>query len=113
MACRNHRNNLWYRGRVTAKEDEVQEDFNHNVDEGKAYVFFTDYGHTDLVDLSMMRRLDVCFTVFPLQAIECCLAGARPAGETWSQEAIQKFKKMVLDQWLTAQVGQCLAFHFY
>jgi len=109
VACKNSGNNLWYRGRITAdREAEVKDYYkNEEEEEGKAAVFFVDYGQTELVELSQMRRLETRLTTFPMQAVECCLAGVMPMEKAWSEEITQKFKTMVQKQWLMAQVVSC------
>ena len=70
VACVNPYNNLWCRGRVTAnREAEVKDYYENNEEEGKAVVFFVDFGQTQLVELSQMRRLETRFTTFPLQVL--------------------------------------------
>jgi len=107
VACRNPLNNLWSRGRVVVDESEVHKEDecrDGNIDANQVSVFFVDCGFTEQVEVCEVRRLDPCFTAFPLQAVECCLAGVKPSREVWSSEANKEFLRIVQHHWLKAQI---------
>lgn len=79
----------WYRGIVTSLQDD-----------SRAQVRFVDYGNSDVVDKGKIMALKEEFLDLPILAIQCCLD---PPGTQWTDEELNKFEALVLDQELTVE----------
>ncbi|XP_030043422.1 tudor and KH domain-containing protein [Microcaecilia unicolor] len=74
---------LWYRAKVLGILD------NGNLD-----LYYVDFGDNGEAALGELRVLRSDFLSLPFQAIECSLAGIGPAGEQWSEEALDEFDRL-------------------
>lgn len=65
-------------------------------------VLLLDYGYTDTIKTSGLRRLDNSFVLCPRQAIRCHLGNIIPAGDItkWSQTACELLISIVLNKTL-------------
>ena len=84
----------WYRGEVL----ETSAD--------SCRVRFIDYGNIEIVQLCDMAECPCDFVSFPILATRCCLHGVTPptGSSTWSDGAIQLFKKLSSDTLLQAVI---------
>jgi hypothetical protein len=72
VAARSGRDCTWCRGRVIATEEErVRADMETDVNNNENYinVFFVDHGHTELVEVNSVRKLEERFTLLPFQVM--------------------------------------------
>nr|XP_033780628.1 tudor and KH domain-containing protein isoform X2 [Geotrypetes seraphini] len=74
---------LWYRAKVLGILD------NGNLD-----LYYVDFGDNGEASLEELRVLRSDFLSLPFQAIECSLSGIGPAGEQWSEEALNEFDQL-------------------
>ncbi|XP_018322785.1 tudor and KH domain-containing protein homolog [Agrilus planipennis] len=91
----------WYRAEVLAVHAE-------NGKEPHAELYFLDYGDTDVCPSKSIYELRTDFLRLHFQAIECYLARVEPAGECWSDEAIDYFEECThVAQWkkLSARIN--------
>ncbi|CAG9812570.1 unnamed protein product [Phaedon cochleariae] len=82
----------WYRAEVLniIEEDSVKQ----------AELYYVDYGDTDKMPLSDLYELRTDFLRLHFQAIECFLARVDPVGDSWSEEAVDKFEEWThVAQW--------------
>ena len=91
LAAQFSQDQLWYRAQVC--EDTA---------EGVG-LYFVDYGNWEVVPRSRLQYLVPEFATLPSQAIPCQLVGVTPQGDSWSEEAIDGFLEIVLEQTLVAQ----------
>ncbi|XP_015211704.2 tudor and KH domain-containing protein isoform X1 [Lepisosteus oculatus] len=61
---------------------------------GLVDVYYVDYGDNGEISPDWLRNLRSDFLSLPFQAIECSLAGVCPAGETWTEEALEEFDRL-------------------
>ncbi|XP_036104754.1 tudor domain-containing protein 6 isoform X1 [Molossus molossus] len=92
LCCVKWTENCFYRALVTRLDDK-------SVD-----VFLVDRGNSENVDWYDVRALLPQFRQLPVLALKCTLADIWPLAETWSQEAISFFKKIVLHKELVIHV---------
>ncbi|KAM6951176.1 tudor domain-containing protein 1 [Aplochiton taeniatus] len=83
----------WYRGMVQRR-----------LGEGKASVYFVDYGNTSEVETAQLRAVTPQLLTHPFQAIRCWLAGVAPPAGRWSSEALVRFQSLCDGQQLTGRV---------
>ena len=68
-------------------------------------VVFVDYGNSETILYSQVRKLDPKFTSLPAQAVPCCLAEVVPAGNVqWSPEANREFSEHTVEHSCVAQI---------
>ncbi|XP_072523567.1 tudor domain-containing protein 1 [Salminus brasiliensis] len=83
----------WYRGMVQSVEGE-----------GKAKVYFVDYGNSCEVEVTHLRAIDPSLLKLPFQAIRCTLAGVEPVGGQWKETAVQRFQELCAGKQLSGKV---------
>ncbi|XP_051901909.1 tudor and KH domain-containing protein isoform X2 [Pristis pectinata] len=71
---------FWYRARVLGY-----------LENGNADLYYVDYGDNGEAAIGNMQLLRSDFLSLPFQAVECSLDGIQPAGEKWSEEAMNCF----------------------
>ena len=81
----------WYRATIIAIGEEPN----------SVTVRFTDYGTTDFVAVTDIRK-DIAFETVPSQVIKCSLFNLKPAGcvddsGTWTVEALDDIHKVIVD----------------
>lgn len=82
-----HLDQKWYRAQVTAVTTSLE-------------LYFVDYGDSVDIPLSSVFGLNPDFLGLRFQAIECGLANVKPAGDSWSEEAISCFEDLThVAQW--------------
>uniref|UniRef100_T1J079 Tudor domain-containing protein n=1 Tax=Strigamia maritima TaxID=126957 RepID=T1J079_STRMM len=77
---------FWYRGKVLA------------VELNDVHVQFVDYGNSDTVKFSAVRRLTPELLRVPVLAVECELDGVCQQEDEWSIEAIEQFEELVSEK---------------
>ncbi|CAG9863106.1 unnamed protein product [Phyllotreta striolata] len=88
--------NKWYRAEVLNLLEEVANDDN----EKRAELYYVDYGDTDVVACKDVYELRTDFLRLHFQAIECFLARVEPTGDSWSEEARDRFEEWThVAQW--------------
>ncbi|XP_056643131.1 tudor and KH domain-containing protein homolog [Diorhabda sublineata] len=66
----------------------------------QAELYYVDYGDTDTVLCTDLYELRTDFLRLHFQAIECFLARVEPNGESWSEEAVDRFEEWThVAQW--------------
>lgn len=80
----------WYRARVLGVKDQCE-------------VFFVDYGNTDFVHASCVRKAKENFLGLPPQAFECELDGIENVQGPGFQEFVGSLKKRILEQELVCR----------
>ncbi|GIY18549.1 RING finger protein 17 [Caerostris extrusa] len=71
----------------------------------KAAVFYIDYGNSEIVPISRIKKIQPRFLNLPGLAKECSLADIEPTTKNrWSKESIQTFAKFVNNKILTMQI---------
>uniref|UniRef100_A0AAR2LE68 Tudor domain containing 1 n=1 Tax=Pygocentrus nattereri TaxID=42514 RepID=A0AAR2LE68_PYGNA len=83
----------WYRAMVQSVEGD-----------GKARVYFVDYGNSCEVQVAHLRPIDSSLLKHPFQAIRCCLAGVEPMGGHWKEAAVQRFQALCVGKQLSGRV---------
>ncbi|XP_076855765.1 tudor and KH domain-containing protein isoform X2 [Brachyhypopomus gauderio] len=61
---------------------------------GLVDIYYVDFGDNAELPRDQLRSMRSDFLSLPFQAIECSLAGVRPAGEVWTEEALDDFERM-------------------
>ena len=89
--------NAWYRAIV---EDVVDED--------KLKVRFVDYGNSETLSLSMVRKSKVGFCTLPIQAIHCYLALVDHETSVWTGDEINDFDSRVATLQLKATFSRLI-----
>ncbi|XP_072917484.1 tudor and KH domain-containing protein isoform X2 [Hemitrygon akajei] len=74
---------LWYRACVLGF-----------LENGNADLYYVDFGDNGEVSIGNMQHLRSDFLSLPFQAVECSLDGIQPAGEGWSEEAMDCFDSL-------------------
>jgi len=83
--------NKWYRAEVLSLVGEPAR---------QAELYYVDYGDTDTVNCVDLYELRTDFLRLHFQAIECFLAKIEPVGESWAEEAVDKFEEWThVAQW--------------
>ncbi|XP_078390276.1 tudor and KH domain-containing protein [Cetorhinus maximus] len=75
--------NSWYRARVLGF-----------LESGNADLYYVDYGDNGEIPIGKLQILRSDFLSLPFQAVECSLDGIQPAGEEWSDEAMNCFDSL-------------------
>ncbi|XP_051530269.1 tudor and KH domain-containing protein isoform X3 [Myxocyprinus asiaticus] len=57
-------------------------------------LYYVDFGDNGELPREHLRSMRSDFLSLPFQAIECSLAGVRPAGEVWTEAALDDFERM-------------------
>ncbi|XP_035667114.1 uncharacterized protein LOC118409857 isoform X3 [Branchiostoma floridae] len=81
ICCAKFTDGLWYRAEVVSVEN------------NQVTVYFVDYGNTETVDSSDVRKLHPELADLPTQAVHCGLSGLEATSETWScqvKEALEE-----------------------
>ncbi|XP_065118661.2 tudor and KH domain-containing protein isoform X2 [Paramisgurnus dabryanus] len=65
-----------------------------NLDSGLVDLYYVDFGDNGELPREHLRSMRSDFLSLPFQAIECSLAGVRPAGEVWTEAALDEFEHM-------------------
>ncbi|XP_050298651.1 tudor and KH domain-containing protein homolog [Anthonomus grandis grandis] len=92
--------NKWYRAEVLSTS--------FNSEEKMALLYYVDYGDTDTVACKDLYELRTDLLRLHFQAIESFLARVEPVGESWTEEAIDKFEELAqVAQWkkLSARIN--------
>ncbi|XP_045082150.1 tudor and KH domain-containing protein isoform X1 [Coregonus clupeaformis] len=61
---------------------------------GLVDLYYVDFGDNGELPRDSLRSMRSDFLSLPFQAIECSLAGVNPAGEVWSDEALDDFDRL-------------------
>ncbi|XP_039521065.1 tudor and KH domain-containing protein isoform X2 [Pimephales promelas] len=61
---------------------------------GEVDLYYVDFGDNGELPREQLRSMRSDFLSLPFQAIECSLAGVRPAGEVWTEAALDDFERM-------------------
>ncbi|XP_040291132.1 tudor domain-containing protein 1 [Bufo bufo] len=85
--------NNWYRSSVLRR-----------LAEDSVLVKYLDFGNTETLPISRVRGIEPSLLSLPFQALECCLAGVKPQSGSWTSEATDAFKTLVMNKQLTACV---------
>ncbi|XP_058650090.1 tudor domain-containing protein 1 isoform X2 [Onychostoma macrolepis] len=72
--------------------------------EGKARVYFVDYGNSCEVEAVHLKAITPNLLKLPFQAIRCWLAGVEPLEGQWTKEAVHKFQGLCAGQPLSGKV---------
>uniref|UniRef100_A0A673N8Y7 Tudor domain-containing protein 1 n=1 Tax=Sinocyclocheilus rhinocerous TaxID=307959 RepID=A0A673N8Y7_9TELE len=72
--------------------------------EGKARVYFVDYGNSCEVEAARLKAITPNLLKLPFQAIRCWLAGVEPVQGQWTKEAVHKFQGLCAGQPLSGKV---------
>ncbi|XP_075698801.1 tudor domain-containing protein 1 [Rhinoderma darwinii] len=83
----------WYRASVVRQ-----------VADESVLVGYLDFGNTETLPISRVRRIEPELLSLPFQAAQCCLAGVKPPSGKWTSEATDAFKVLVMNKILTASV---------
>ncbi|GLV44789.1 papi [Carabus blaptoides fortunei] len=79
----------WYRAKVLSLHEDYVE------------VYYVDYGDYGIVPYTKLRELTAEYMALPYQGIECFLAQVVPAGDEWTEEAIDAFAALThVAQWI-------------
>uniref|UniRef100_A0A8C9QR87 Tudor and KH domain containing n=1 Tax=Scleropages formosus TaxID=113540 RepID=A0A8C9QR87_SCLFO len=71
------------------------------LESGLVGLYYVDYGDNDELTPESLRRMRSDFLSLPFQAIECSLAGVCPAGESWTEAALDDFNRLTYcAQWI-------------
>ncbi|XP_017558869.1 tudor and KH domain-containing protein isoform X1 [Pygocentrus nattereri] len=62
---------------------------------GLVDLYYVDFGDNGELPRDQLRSMRSDFLSLPFQAIECSLAGVHPAGEVWTEEALDDFDRMI------------------
>ncbi|XP_071986252.1 tudor domain-containing protein 1 isoform X2 [Engystomops pustulosus] len=85
--------NNWYRAGVV-----------RHLSGDSVLVRYLDFGNTEVLPSSRLRRIDPDLLSIPFQAAQASLAGVKPLSGQWSPEATQAFKNLVMNKILSASV---------
>ncbi|KAF7705489.1 tudor and KH domain-containing protein isoform X3 [Silurus meridionalis] len=79
---------------------------------GLVDLYYVDFGDNGALPRDQLRSLRSDFLSLPFQAIECSLAEVHPAGEFWSEEALDDFERMAYcAQWKPLLAKLCSYSH--
>ncbi|XP_061564627.1 tudor and KH domain-containing protein isoform X2 [Cololabis saira] len=79
---------------------------------GLVDLYYVDFGDNGELPRDGLRRLRSDFLSLPFQAIECNLAGVRPKGEAWTEEALGEFERLTYcASWRPLQAKVCSYSH--
>ncbi|XP_016122694.1 tudor and KH domain-containing protein isoform X2 [Sinocyclocheilus grahami] len=62
---------------------------------GLVDLYYVDFGDNGELPREHLRSMRSDFLSLPFQAIECSLAGVRPAGEVWTEAALDDFERII------------------
>ncbi|KAJ8306560.1 hypothetical protein KUTeg_017105 [Tegillarca granosa] len=82
---------LWYRAEILSFNGEIE-------------VQFVDYGNSDMVQKSAVKKVKKEFMTLPVQGIRCGLNGVKPNDGNWSDKAIEEFEKLTVEKKLSVKV---------
>ncbi|XP_051530628.1 tudor domain-containing protein 1-like [Myxocyprinus asiaticus] len=72
--------------------------------EGKARVYFVDYGNSCEVEAAHLKAISPKLLKLPFQAIRCWLEGVEPVEGQWNKEAVHRFRALCASQPLSGKV---------
>ncbi|XP_053197945.1 tudor and KH domain-containing protein isoform X1 [Scomber japonicus] len=79
---------------------------------GLVDLYYVDFGDNGELPKESLRRMRSDFLSLPFQAIECNLAGVRPKGEVWTEEALDEFEQLThCASWRPLQAKLCSYSH--
>ncbi|KAM6963713.1 tudor and KH domain-containing protein isoform 2-T2 [Tautogolabrus adspersus] len=92
---------LWNRARVLGV-----------LSSGLVDLYYVDFGDNGELPRDSLCRMRSDFLSLPFQAIECNLAGVRPKGELWTEEALDDFEQLTYcASWRPLQAKLCSYSH--
>ncbi|XP_041671937.1 tudor and KH domain-containing protein isoform X2 [Cheilinus undulatus] len=79
---------------------------------GLVDLYYVDFGDNGELPRESLCRMRSDFLSLPFQAIECNLAGVRPKGDTWTEEALDDFDRLTYcASWRPLQAKLCSYSH--
>ncbi|KAM9817671.1 tudor and KH domain-containing protein [Neosynchiropus ocellatus] len=79
---------------------------------GLVDLYYVDYGDNAELPRESLCRMRSDFLSLPFQAIECSLAGVRPKGEAWTEDALDDFEALThCANWRPLQAKLCSYSH--
>ncbi|XP_026171577.1 tudor and KH domain-containing protein isoform X2 [Mastacembelus armatus] len=79
---------------------------------GLVDLYYVDFGDNGELPRDSLRRMRSDFLSLPFQAIECNLAGVRPKGDVWTEEALNNFEQLTYcSSWRPLQAKLCSYSH--
>ncbi|XP_059179963.1 tudor and KH domain-containing protein [Centropristis striata] len=79
---------------------------------GLVDLYYVDFGDNGELPRESLCRMRSDFLSLPFQAIECNLAGVRPKGEVWTEEALDEFEQLTYcASWRPLQAKLCSYSH--
>lgn len=93
--CAVFEDGAWYRGRIK------------QISANACDIFFVDYGNTDTVEKSKIKKLQSDLFRWPSQAIRCKSFNISPKSGKWSDDEINAFLNMTLEKSFVAQFVEC------
>ncbi|XP_024153912.1 tudor and KH domain-containing protein isoform X2 [Oryzias melastigma] len=79
---------------------------------GLVDLYYVDFGDNGELPRDRLRRMRSDFLSLPFQAIECTLAGVKPKGEVWTEEALDVFEQLThCASWRPLQAKLCSYSH--
>uniref|UniRef100_A0A8C7ZLK6 Tudor and KH domain containing n=1 Tax=Oryzias sinensis TaxID=183150 RepID=A0A8C7ZLK6_9TELE len=79
---------------------------------GLVDLYYVDFGDNAELPRDRLRRMRSDFLSLPFQAIECTLAGVKPKGEVWTEEALDVFEQLThCASWRPLQAKLCSYSH--
>ncbi|XP_047465862.1 tudor and KH domain-containing protein isoform X2 [Mugil cephalus] len=79
---------------------------------GLVDLYYVDFGDNGELPRDSLRHMRSDFLSLPFQAIECNLAGVRPKGEVWTEEALDDFERLTFcASWRPLQAKLCSYSH--
>nr|XP_061822693.1 tudor domain-containing protein 1 isoform X1 [Nerophis lumbriciformis] len=83
----------WYRAKVLAYSSEE-----------RVCVGYIDFGNSEDVHLGDLRPINSSLLAFPMQAIQCALAGVQPIGESWPEACLLNLHQRVCNRILRTEI---------
>jgi len=87
-----HEDNSWYRGRVKALTGQ------------SVTVFFIDYGNTETVHLSNIRKAPESVLCFPALSSKCVVKDCRPLTNAWTEEEKKKNESLLVSAEFSCEI---------
>ncbi|XP_053721452.1 tudor and KH domain-containing protein [Synchiropus splendidus] len=82
------------------------------LESGLVDLYYVDYGDNAELPRESLCRMRSDFLSLPFQAIECSLAGVRPKGEVWTEDALDDFEALThCANWRPLQAKLCSYSH--
>ncbi|XP_029934191.1 tudor and KH domain-containing protein isoform X1 [Myripristis murdjan] len=79
---------------------------------GLVELYYVDFGDNGELPRDSLRTMRSDFLSLPFQAIECSLAGVKPAGEMWTEAALDDFDRLTYcAEWRPLQAKLCSYSH--